>query len=131
MARAATTLDPFNAVAEPRRREVLAVLGRGSGEYSVTELVKQLAWPQPLVSKHLAVLREVGVVSVEKRGRERVYSVNGEKLKTIYDWAKGFERFWEHQLGRVKERAERMARERHRAGNAKPGSAGGTNRSKE
>ncbi len=109
MARAATTLDAFNAVAEPRRREMLGVLGRG--EMGVGEMVARLAWPQPQVSKHLGVLRRAGVVSVTKRGRERVYRVNGEQIKTIHQWAASFERLWENQLERIKERAEREVKE--------------------
>src|SRR4051794_26928580 len=105
MARAATTLDPFNAVAEPKRRAVLEALA--DREMPVNDLVGRLGWPQPMVSKHLGVLKEVGLVSVRRDGRQRLYQVNGEKLKTIHDWAKMFERFWAHQLLRIKERAER------------------------
>ena len=105
MARAPTTLDPFNAVAEPKRRRVLELLAEG--ERPVNEIVVTLGWPQPMVSKHLGVLKEVGLVSVRRDGRQRLYQVNGEKLKTIPDWAKMFERFWAHQLLRIKERAER------------------------
>jgi DNA-binding transcriptional ArsR family regulator len=107
MARAATTLDPFNAVAEPKRRRVLEVLAEG--EMPVGELVGRLAWPQPMVSKHLGVLKEVGLVTARRDGRQRLYSVNGERLKTIHDWAKMFERFWAHQLLRIKEQAERKS----------------------
>ncbi len=111
MARAATTLDPFNAVAEPKRRRVLEALA-AAGEMPVNDLVGRLGWPQPMVSKHLGVLKEVGLVSVRKEGRQRLYRVNGETPKTVHDWTKTFERLWEHQLDRVKERAERKARER-------------------
>lgn len=110
MPRAATTLDTFNAIAEPKRRDVLEALARGGGEMPVTALVESLAWPQPQVSKHLAVLRQVGVVSVRRQGRKRMYSVNGEQLRTIHDWAKMFERFWEHKLLRIKDRAEAVAK---------------------
>ena len=110
MARAATTLDPFNAIAEPKRRRVLETLA--DGECNVSDVVGRLGWPQPMVSKHLGVLKEVGLVSVRKEGRQRLYRVNGHGLKAVYDWAKTFERLWEHQLDRVKERAERKARER-------------------
>ena len=72
----------------------------------MTWLVEELGWPQPQVSKHLGVLREVGLVSVVRKGRRRMYSVNGEELKPVYEWAKEFERFWENQLRRIKERAE-------------------------
>ena len=105
MARAATTLDPFNAVAEPKRRQVLETLA--CGEMPVNDLVNRLGWPQPMVSKHLGVLKEVGLVTARRDGRQRLYQVNGEKLKTIHDWAKMFERFWAHQLLRIKEQAER------------------------
>jgi len=105
MPRAATTLDPFNAVAEPKRRQMLETLAHG--EMPVTELVGRLGWPQPMVSKHLGVLKEVGLVTVRRDGRQRLYQVNGEKLKTIHDWAKMFERFWAHQLLRIREQAER------------------------
>ena len=108
MARAATTADVFNAIAEPRRREIVEVLARG-GPREVGELVGELGLPQPAVSKHLAVLRAVGVVSVVRRGRHRVYSLNAGELKTVHDWAKAFERFWAHQSDRIKERAERLA----------------------
>lgn len=105
MPRAATTLDPFNAVAEPKRRQMLETLAHA--EMPVTELVGRLGWPQPMVSKHLGVLKEVGLVTARRDGRQRLYQVNGEKLKTIHDWAKMFERFWAHQLLRIKEQAER------------------------
>src|SRR4051812_14928644 len=109
MARAATTLDPFNAVAEPKRRQVLETLA--AGEMPVTEVVRRLGWPQPMVSKHLGVLKEVGLVTARRDGRQRLYQVNGEKLKTIHDWAKTFERFWAHQLLRIKEQAERKSQQ--------------------
>ena len=109
MPRAATTLDPFNAVAEPKRRQVLETLAHG--EMPVTDLVGRLGWPQPMVSKHLGVLKEVGLVTMRRDGRQRLYQVNGEKLKTIHDWAQTFERFWSHQLLRIKERAERKSKE--------------------
>jgi DNA-binding transcriptional ArsR family regulator len=105
MARAATTLDPFNAIAEPKRREMLEALAER--EMPVNDLVARLGWPQPMVSKHLGVLKEVGLVNARRDGRQRLYQVNGEKLKTIYDWAKHFERFWAHQLLRIKQQAER------------------------
>src|SRR3954451_24232046 len=110
MARAATTLDPFNAVAEPKRRELLEALAER--EMPVNDLVRRLGWPQPMVSKHLGVLKEVGLVSSRRDGRQRLYQVNGEKLKTIHDWAKMFERFWAHQLLRIKEQAERKHQQR-------------------
>jgi DNA-binding transcriptional ArsR family regulator len=110
MARAPTTLDSFSAVAEPKRRSVLGALARGGGELPVEAIVKSLGWPQPQVSKHLGVLRQVGLVTFERRGRRRMYKVNGQQLKPIFEWAKEFERFWEDQLDRIKERAEAMAR---------------------
>ncbi len=110
MARAATTTDVFNAVAEPRRREVIAVLADGR-EYAVGEVVGRLRMSQPTVSKHLGVLRKVGVVSVIKRGQHRMYRLNGAELKPLHDWVKTFERYWTHQLGQIKERAERQALE--------------------
>ena len=92
MARAATTADAFNAVAEPRRRQILDVLA--GGERPVNELVGLLGLAQPQVSKHLRVLREVGAVGVREEGRRRLYSVNGRALKPIHDWVKNYERTW-------------------------------------
>jgi hypothetical protein len=112
MARAPSNADAFTALAEPRRREILNLLARGDGDCDVSALVEQLGWAQPVVSKHLGVLRTVGLVSVVRRGKRRMYSLNGDELKTVYDWVKSYERFWDHQLLRVKERAERMKRER-------------------
>ena len=111
MARAATTSDVFNAIAEPRRREVIAVLADGR-EYSVGEVVVRLKMPQPAVSKHLGVLRKVGVVSVIKRGQHRMYRLNAAELKPVHDWVKVFERYWTHQLNQIKVRAEKKALER-------------------
>src|SRR5262245_66647664 len=107
MARAATTTDVFNAIAEPRRRAVLGTLA--DGERSVGDLVATLGWPQPQVSKHLAVLRAVGLVTARQQGRSRLDCVNGPLLKPVHDWVKRYERFWTHQLGRIKQRAERRA----------------------
>jgi DNA-binding transcriptional ArsR family regulator len=92
MARAATTADAFNAVAEPRRREILDLLAQR--ERPVNELVQLLDLAQPQVSKHLRVLREVGLVEVRERGRQRMYRLNGEPLKPIHDWVKNYERTW-------------------------------------
>ena len=111
MPRAATTTDAFNAIAEPRRREIIDVL-RGSRAHAVGELVKRLRIPQPAVSKHLGVLRRVGIVSVSRQGRRRMYRLNAEELKPVHDWVKTYEGFWTHQLDRIKERAERKATER-------------------
>jgi DNA-binding transcriptional ArsR family regulator len=92
MARAATTTDAFNAVAEPRRREILDLLA--GGERAVNDLVELLGLAQPQVSKHLRVLREVGAVDVRDQGRRRLYRLNGRALKPIHDWVKGYERTW-------------------------------------
>jgi DNA-binding transcriptional ArsR family regulator len=92
MARAATTADVFNAVAEPRRREILDALA--GGELPVNDLVRRLGLAQPQVSKHLRVLREVGAVDVRDEGRQRLYRLNGHALKPIHDWVKNYERLW-------------------------------------
>ena len=92
MARAATTADAFNAVAEPRRRQILDVLA--GGERSVTDLVRALGLAQPQVSKHLRVLREVGAVDVRDVGRQRLYRLNSQALKPIHDWVTKYERLW-------------------------------------
>ena len=92
MARAATTADAFNAVAEPRRREILDLLA--GGERPVNDLVAMLGVAQPQVSKHLRVLREVGLVEARDQGRQRLYRLNGEPLKPIHDWVKNYERTW-------------------------------------
>lgn len=116
MARSPTTFDAFNAIAEPRRREILGALAKSDKERDVTWLVEQLGWPQPQVSKHLGVLREVGLVNVERKGKRRMYTVNGEELRPVYEWVKSYERFWDHQLQRIKERAEKMAQDaKHKA----------------
>lgn len=110
MARAATTSDVFNAIAEPRRRQIIDRLAQ-RGELSVGELVHSVRLPQPAVSKHLGVLRRVRVVSVVKRGRSRVYRLNAHELKPVHDWIKTFDRFWTDQVSRIKARAEQKARE--------------------
>lgn len=99
MARAPTTADAFNAVAEPRRRQILDVLV--GGERPVNDLVRQLGVAQPLVSKHLRVLREVGLVDVRDDGRQRMYRLNGHPLKPIHDWVKGYERSWSQRFDRL------------------------------
>jgi DNA-binding transcriptional ArsR family regulator len=96
MARAATTADAFNAVAEPRRRQILDLLA--GGERPVNELVRRTGLAQPQVSKHLRVLREVGVVDVRDEGRRRVYRLNGHALKPIHDWVKNYERSWSERF---------------------------------
>src|ERR1700730_5753535 len=110
MPRAPTTADVFNAIAEPRRRQIVELLAR-RGALAVGTLVVTLGLPQPAVSKHLGVLRKVGVVAVIKRGKERVYHLEAEKLKPVHDWVKAVEGLWGHQLDRIKVRAERRARE--------------------
>lgn len=109
MARAATTSDVFNAIAEPRRREIIDVLADGK-EWTVSDLVDVLSLPQPTMSKHLGVLRSVGLVSVRRQGRQRLYELNGRELKPVNDWTATFERYWTHQIGRIKARAERRTR---------------------
>ena len=104
MARAATTSDPFNAVAEPRRRQILTFLA--ADERDVSEIVVAVGLDQQSVSKHLGVLRRVGLVRVRRNGRHRLYRTNAEALKPMHEWTETFERFWRHQLNRVKERAE-------------------------
>ena len=99
MARAATTADAFNAVAEPRRRQILDVLA--SGERPVNDLVTLLGLAQPLVSKHLRVLREVGLVDVRDEGRQRMYRLNAHPLKPIHDWVKNYERLWSQRFDRL------------------------------
>lgn len=96
MARAATTADAFNAVAEPRRRQILDALA--GGERPVNGLVRELRLSQPQVSKHLRVLREVGAVDVREAGRQRLYRVNAEALKPIHDWVRDYERLWEERF---------------------------------
>ena len=110
MPRAATTTDVFNAIAEPRRREIIDALAKGT-TYTVGELVDTLGLPQPTVSKHLSVLRQVGIVTVTKQGQHRMYRLNADELRPVHEWVKTFERYWTHQLDRIKERAERKLRE--------------------
>jgi DNA-binding transcriptional ArsR family regulator len=99
MARAATTTDAFNAIAEPRRREILdALVG---GERPVNDLVRMLGLAQPQVSKHLRVLREAGVVDVRDQGRQRLYRLKGPALKPIHDWVKGYEALWHERYDRL------------------------------
>ena len=99
MARAATTADAFNAVAEPRRRQLLDALA--DGERPVNDLVRLLGLAQPQVSKHLRVLREVGAVEVRDEGRRRLYRLNGRALKPIHDWVKDYERSWSERFDRL------------------------------
>ena len=104
MARASTTSDAFNAVAEPRRREILSYLA--GAERPVGEIVAALGLEQPSVSKHLRVLRDVGLVRMRCQGRQKLYRTNAEAIRPLHEWAGTFERYWQHQLNRVKERAE-------------------------
>src|SRR5271168_3338219 len=104
MARAATTSDAFNAVAEPRRRDILNYLALG--ERAVGDIVADLGLEQPSVSKHLGVLRDVGLVHVRRDGRHMLYRTNAEAIRPLHEWTSTFEKFWRHQLLRVKERAE-------------------------
>ena len=106
MARAATTADAFNAVAEPRRRQILEVLA--GGERPVNDLVACLGVAQPQVSKHLRVLREVGLVDVREEGRQRMYRLNGRPLKPIHDWVKDFERTWNERFEALDELLEEL-----------------------
>lgn len=107
MARAATTSDVFNAVAEPRRREILILLA--GQEKPVQEIVAALRLEQPTVSKHLRVLRDVGLVRVRRIGRHKLYRTEANAIRPLHEWAATFERYWGHQLLRVKQRAEQMA----------------------
>ena len=111
MARAATTSDAFNAIAEPRRRQIIELLAR-RGALAVGALVAALGLSQPAVSKHLAVLHEVGIVSATRDGRQRLYQLEAGKLKPVHDWLSKFERLWSHKLERIKARAEGRAREK-------------------
>jgi DNA-binding transcriptional ArsR family regulator len=109
MARAATTSDAFNAVAEPRRREILTLLV--VREHAVGEIVAALRIDQPSVSKHLRVLRDVGLVRMRCQGRQKLYQTDAEAIRPMHEWTKTFERYWGHQLVRVKERAETRAKQ--------------------
>ncbi len=104
MARAATTSDAFNAVAEPRRREILNYLALQ--ERPVGEIVDALEMEQPSVSKHLRVLKDVGLVRARRNGRQMFYRTNAEAIRPLHEWTETFERYWQRQLIRVKERAE-------------------------
>ena len=99
MARAATTTDAFNAVAEPRRRQIIDLLA--TGERPVNDLVAHLGVAQPQVSKHLRVLRQVGLVEARDEGRRRIYRLNGRSLKPIHDWVAAYERTWNERLDRL------------------------------
>ena len=109
MARAATTTDAFNAVAEPRRREILDILARG--ERPVNDLVALLDVAQPHVSKHLRVLRKVGLVTVREHGRQRLYRLNGTSLKPIHDWVRNFEQAWNERFNALDDVLEELKKE--------------------
>ena len=110
MARAATTSDAFNAIAEPQRRQIL-VLVRG-GERPVTELARDLGMSQPQASKHLRVLREVGLVRVRGAGKQRLYDVDARGLRPVHEWAGGFERFWSESFDRLDEYVQELKQAR-------------------
>ena len=115
MARARTTSDAFNAVAEPRRRQILLYLAHD--ERQVGEIVTAIGLDQPSVSKHLGVLRRVNLVRVRRNGLHRLYRTNAAAIQPLHQWTETFERYWQHQLNRVKERAERVQAEIDRGGN--------------
>jgi DNA-binding transcriptional ArsR family regulator len=116
MARAATTADAFNAVAEPRRRQILDVLA--GGERPVNDLVRLLGLAQPQVSKHLGVLRAVGAVNVRDEGRQRLYRLNGRALKPIHDWVKNYERSWSERFDQLDAVLEELKQEEGDGGSA-------------
>ncbi|HYW85535.1 MAG TPA: metalloregulator ArsR/SmtB family transcription factor [Spirochaetia bacterium] len=107
MARIATTTDIFNAVAEPRRRTIIDLLRDGQ-VWAVNDVVAVMKIAQPSVSRHLSVLRRVGVVTVVKSGQRRLYRLHAAQLKPLHDWVKTYEQYWTDQLGRIKERAEQQ-----------------------
>jgi DNA-binding transcriptional ArsR family regulator len=111
MPRAATTSDAFNAIAEPRRRDILVFLA--GEEHPVADIVDRLEMAQPSASKHLRVLLQVGLVGARREGRQVFYRTNAEQIRTIHEWTRHFERYWTRQLLRVKERAERASRHRN------------------
>ncbi|MFZ1397198.1 MAG: metalloregulator ArsR/SmtB family transcription factor [Candidatus Promineifilaceae bacterium] len=109
MARTPTTHDPFNAIAEPKRRELLALLQ--SQELAVNDIADRLGWTQPMVSKHLGVLKQVGLVSERRDGRQRFYRTNAELLKPIYDWLAPFERYWSERFNRLDDVLEQLKKQ--------------------
>ena len=120
MARATTTSDAFNAVAEPRRRQILELLTRG--ERPVNDVVASLGLAQSQVSKHLRVLREVGLVTVRGSGQQRLYKLNAAGLKPIHDWVKSFERYWNESFDRLADYLDEL---QARTTNPEPGKEGG------
>jgi DNA-binding transcriptional ArsR family regulator len=117
VARARTTLDPFNAVAEPKRRQLLETLG--DQELPVNDIVERLGWPQPMISKHLGVLKKVGLVGERRVGRQRLYRLNPEGLKLIHDWVTPFERFWQESFERLDKYLDREKAKEMRHGHMK------------
>ncbi len=109
MARAATTSDAFNAIAEPRRRDILTLLR--SGERAVADLAGELEMTQPQTSKHLRVLREVGLVEVRGAGKQRLYGLDARGLRTIHEWTGGFEQFWNASFDRLDAYVQRLAQQ--------------------
>src|SRR4051812_29365094 len=118
MARPSTSSDAFLAVAEPHRRRILDLLR--DGERPVNDLVEAMGMGQPQVSKHLRILRTVGLVNVRGEGRQRIYALNAERLRAVFEWVKVFEPFWDHQLDRIQKRAEEAARRKREAGEEEP-----------
>lgn len=110
MARAATTSDVFNAIAEPHRREILTLLR--SGERAVTELADDLGLPQPGTSKHLRVLREVGLVRDRRKGKQRLYGLNAQGLRAVHEWTGGFEQFWTESFDRLDAYVQHLEQEK-------------------
>lgn len=110
MARAATTSDVFNAIAEPRRREILALLR--AGERPVTEVARELGLPQPGASKHLRVLREVGLVREHRAGKRRLYALDARGLRAVHEWTGGFEQFWNESFDRLDAYVKELEQER-------------------
>jgi DNA-binding transcriptional ArsR family regulator len=126
MARAATTSDAFNAVAEPWRRQILNYLALQ--ERPVGDIVASLGLEQPSVSKHLRVLRDVGLVRVRRDGRQKLYRTNAEAIRPLHEWTSTFERYWRHQLKGVKERAEaKMEKARANSNTRRNDDSGNTN----
>jgi DNA-binding transcriptional ArsR family regulator len=117
MARAATTSDVFNAVAEPQRRKILTLLSKG--ERSVNDVAGSLHVRQPQVSKHLRVLKHVGLVKVRSEGQQRLYAINGKGLKPIHEWTKGFEQFWNESFDRLDAYLEELQRKEKSHGSKK------------
>lgn len=111
MARAATTSDVFNAIAEPQRRRILVLLR--DGERPVTELAAELEMPQPGASKHLRVLREVGLVRDRQVGKQRLYALDGRGLRSVHEWTGGFEQFWNESFDRLDAYVQQLTKKRH------------------